>query len=256
MIGLTIRNSAHSPFLCNLLLLTFCLLQKIGDNEATLASSDPYVSFAQEHPDFQASTTGAEAGAASQPPSQDVFVPFPRTSGVRISPSGLMVTFGLHQPLVEIVQAASPVHLGSTRTPRSFHDYLQLTEGKEHLFCMAADSSLVRQQARLSQTVDQIVGGPLSQLKRSLSAEAICGGGGGGGVGEAVQDTYSTSLVTFGSPKNANRRRYYSGKTSTESGKVSCLCFLCGEFHCCNGLGLQVCPLFFFRHPLPQQKRQ
>nr|CDS21641.1 WD repeat containing protein 59 [Echinococcus granulosus] len=185
---------------------------KTGDNGTNLASSDPYVSFAQENPDFQASTTAEGTDAVSQPPSQDVFVPFPRTSGVRISPSGLMVAFGLHQPLVEIVQAASPVPLASTRTPRSFHDYLQLTEGKEHLFCKAAD-----RQQRLLQTGDQAVGDTCSQLKRSLSADAVCAGV----VRETIPGTSSSSLMTHGSPKNANRRRHFSGKTSGESRKVS-----------------------------------
>ncbi|EUB61098.1 hypothetical protein EGR_04136 [Echinococcus granulosus] len=159
-----------------------------------------------------ASTTAEGTDAVSQPPSQDVFVPFPRTSGVRISPSGLMVAFGLHQPLVEIVQAASPVPLASTRTPRSFHDYLQLTEGKEHLFCKAAD-----RQQRLLQTGDQAVGDTCSQLKRSLSADAVCAGV----VRETIPGTSSSSLMTHGSPKNANRRRHFSGKTSGESRKVS-----------------------------------
>ncbi|VDM32916.1 unnamed protein product [Hydatigera taeniaeformis] len=187
---------------------------KVGDNEGTLASSDPYVSFVQEHPDFKTTNTSSEADAASQPPSQDVFVPFPRTSGVHISPSGLMVTFGLHQRLVEIVQAASPLSIESTRTPRSFHDYLQLTEGKEHLFCKASDGLFSRQQFRLSQAADQGAGGIRSQVKRSLSAEAICGG-----VGETVQGIFNTPSTTFGSPKNVDRRRHYSGKTSTESGR-------------------------------------
>ena len=194
-----------------------------------MASSDPYVSYTQNNPDFQA----FKGIATSKPPSGDVFVPFPRTSGVHISPSGLMVAFGLHQPIVDIVQAVIPIPLGISRTPRSFHDYLQLTEGKEHLFCTTPDSFSVRQQqTRISKTGDQAdING---QLKRSISAEAIYGDG----VRDGVQNTSSASLVSFESPKNALRRRHFSGKTSEESRQVNsqlwclfdCKGLDCGKF--------------------------
>ncbi|VDD83280.1 unnamed protein product [Mesocestoides corti] len=193
----------------------FLYLEKIEKNEDSLASSDPNVSVTQDHPDVQR-TVGAD-----YPPSRDVFVPLPRTSGVSISPSGLMVTFGLHQSLIEIVQASTPVPLGLTRMPRSFHEYLQLTEGKEHLFRKSADDQLAKTQIRPSRFCDQHCN-IQCPLPRSRSAEILVARNTdhAAAVQESSLNVSGASLKSFDSAGNPIRQRHFSGKTPTLSRKV------------------------------------
>uniref|UniRef100_A0A5K3FH39 WD_REPEATS_REGION domain-containing protein n=1 Tax=Mesocestoides corti TaxID=53468 RepID=A0A5K3FH39_MESCO len=190
--------------------------ERIEKNEDSLASSDPNVSVTQDHPDVQR-TVGAD-----YPPSRDVFVPLPRTSGVSISPSGLMVTFGLHQSLIEIVQASTPVPLGLTRMPRSFHEYLQLTEGKEHLFRKSADDQLAKTQIRPSRFCDQHCN-IQCPLPRSRSAEILVARNTdhAAAVQESSLNVSGASLKSFDSAGNPIRQRHFSGKTPTLSRKVS-----------------------------------
>ncbi|KAM7534923.1 hypothetical protein Aperf_G00000102778 [Anoplocephala perfoliata] len=200
------------------------------NNETILASSDPYVPFLQDSLDIRASSALAEDKSAkmgSNPPSQDGFIPFPRTSGVHISPSGLMVSFGLHQSLVKIVaiSAAGSVNQSDqagveiTRTPRSYHDYRQLVEGKEHLFCKVTDTSSAggrQQQIRFSQA--SVGDGDFQRtLKKSRSAEDICGD-----IDASRAPTIINPSDFSSCPKSAVRSRHFSGKNpDTSSRKTS-----------------------------------
>ncbi|VUZ48401.1 unnamed protein product [Hymenolepis diminuta] len=208
---------------------------KNDGDETVLASSDPYVSYLQDSLDGHGSGTSTtlEKSAASntKPPSQDVFVPFPRTSGVSISPSGFMVTFGLHQPLVKIVEASASVNNNQstksaeiTRTPRSYYDYRQLVEGKEHLFGKATDSPLnaSRQQqlqARFYHTPASNFDPP-GVLKRSRSAEDICTDS---SRTHSSANPSDVSLRGSDSSKEVLRSRHFSGKNPDTGARKSSL---------------------------------
>ncbi|VDO03829.1 unnamed protein product [Rodentolepis nana] len=206
---------------------------KNDGDDTVLASSDPYVSYLQDSIDGHGSGTSTTLDksetSSTKPPSQDVFIPFPRTSGVSISPSGFMVTFGLHQPLVKIVAASAPVNNESsskpnesTRTPRSYHDYRQLVEGKEHLFIKATDSPLgsSRQQQLHTQFYHTPTGNshPPGILKRSRSAEDICIDS------SRVHSSTNPSDASFrgsDSPKEVLRSRHFSGRNPETGARKS-----------------------------------
>nr|VZI07143.1 unnamed protein product [Spirometra erinaceieuropaei] len=83
-------------------------------------------------------------------PASDASVPFPRTSGARISPCGILVAFGLHQPLTQILASSPTPVLGHTsrpttiipgygkmQSPRSYREFRILMEGRARYFRQA-----------------------------------------------------------------------------------------------------------------------
>nr|CDS30654.1 WD repeat containing protein 59 [Hymenolepis microstoma] len=125
-------------------------------------------------------------------------------------------------PVINEVTLSKILKVEVTRTPRSYHDYRQLVEGKEHLFIKATDSPLGA--GRQQQLHAQFYHTPASNfhppgiLKRSRSAEDICIDS------SRVHSSTNPSDVSFrgsDSPKEVLRSRHFSGRNPETGARKS-----------------------------------